>query len=641
VTESYHDLGSGAKEGHPPDEDDAFEAPTRAEGRFGSFLDEDEVRAGSGKTSLFTAENVQLMFDRLELSGVLPELAKWYEEDQVEAEKHRGGVTAILDDRAILTAILLLRSEGSSLWISEMANIFWHRLTPKARILLGLGGVRDTGSWELDEVRWYNRASRRLHRIIDLMDAWPAARRNHTREERIAAMAKRQSTLKIQNTLRRKAERGRWFANAMIEMTFQAQPRDVRRQWKGGLSVDQTAMKAPSQSGRRMLDDKTRMEKIKLDTKGNEVDRLVMEIDADWYLADFSAIKVRTTDGPGGNWDWTYLATLTMQVADKPGVKPGHPLLIMAASVAKPNFEVGEEAVRAVKSILDRGHTISRLTADRGYAPNLKAEDYLVPLKMLNVPIVTDFKKTQKGLKSGKAGALFVEGLHVCPATPKALLEATQNFDLAADDPNAIDKVTYRKQIAERARYALRRKERLDADGHVPMMCPAYGPSATVDCPLREVHSRAANRSLVLILDENVPENPDKICTQSSVDFSPNDNLWEQPFLYGSDEWADTYKSDRNTVESTNDYLKDGPEKLRDPGERRVRGLAAQNFFLAMLVVSANLRKLARFLRDRERKTPKKVYPRRRDLLGLSPYVRKRKSSHKAKSKPEAPPLRT
>ena len=75
-------------------------------------------------------------------------------------------------------------------------------------------------------------------------------------------------------------------------------------------------------------------------------------------------------------------------------------------------------------------------------------------------------------------------------------------------------------------------------------------------------------------------------------------------------------------MESMNDYVKNGPERLSSSSARRLRGLAAQSFIVTMLLTSANLRKISRYLRDKMRSKPKKTYPRRRDTEGLSTYVR-------------------
>ena len=49
----------------------------------------------------------------------------------------------------------------------------------------------------------------------------------------------------------------------------------------------------------------------------------------------------------------------------------------------------------------------------------------------------------------------------------------------------------------------------------------------------------------------------------------------------------------RNTIEGLNGYAKDpAHEALAQPGRRRVRGIAAQSVFTALLLMAANIRKI-------------------------------------------------
>ena len=52
-------------------------------------------------------------------------------------------------------------------------------------------------------------------------------------------------------------------------------------------------------------------------------------------------------------------------------------------------------------------------------------------------------------------------------------------------------------------------------------------------------------------------------------------------------------------MEGVNAYLKEGRERMGEAGARRVRGLAARNYVFTMMLVSANLRRLAKYMRDR------------------------------------------
>jgi hypothetical protein len=216
-------------------------------------------------------------------------------------------------------------------------------------------------------------------------------------------------------------------------------------------------------------------------------------------------------------------------------------------------------------------------------------------------------------------GFLSVEGAHYCPATPKLLLEATLDHDA-----NTITNEDYAERIGERKYFQLRAKERPDANGNVPMMCPAHGPSATVECPIREAHPNANKKSKARVLKSNLPDLPPRVCTQTSVVVTAEDRVLEQAngLDYGTPEWDAIYKHDRNSIESGNDFLKSGPERIGNPSVRRLRGMAAQQFTLAFLLASANLRRIFRYLRDSLRSKPKATYVRGRDIRKESNYVR-------------------
>lgn len=105
--------------------------------------------------------------------------------------------------------------------------------------------------------------------------------------------------------------------------------------------------------------------------------------------------------------------------------------------------------------------------------------------------------------------------------------------------------------------------------------------------------------------------------------FLVDDSRYLQHLQYRGPEWKRTYKVDRNTVESFNAYVKDpGKENLGNSAVRRLRGLAAQQFAVTFLVVSANMRKVFKFRQDmtktEQQRTPRK--PRERNHLSLKKY---------------------
>ena len=84
------------------------------------------------------------------------------------------------------------------------------------------------------------------------------------------------------------------------------------------------------------------------------------------------------------------------------------------------------------------------------------------------------------------------------------------------------------------------------------------------------------------------------------------------------------YATLRNSIEGFNGYVKDGAkEALDDPERRRVRGVAAQSVFVALLLAAANLRKIAAFLQETaaiEAGTLRRL-PRRRATKAISNWL--------------------
>ena len=92
---------------------------------------------------------------------------------------------------------------------------------------------------------------------------------------------------------------------------------------------------------------------------------------------------------------------------------------------------------------------------------------------------------------------------------------------------------------------------------------------------------------------------------------------------FGSPSWAKRYATLRNTIEGLNGYIKDpAHESLGTPARRRVRGIAAQSIFVAILAMAANLRKI-RAYRDKVAQEalaePKRAKRRRVSLCDYAP----------------------
>ncbi len=110
-------------------------------------------------------------------------------------------------------------------------------------------------------------------------------------------------------------------------------------------------------------------------------------------------------------------------------------------------------------------------------------------------------------------------------------------------------------------------------------------------CPLRKPSlSPRDGRPKVL----QPPQEPPKICRQTAITIPPDAGArYRQDLPYGSPAWQARYATLRNTIEGLNGLVKDpAHEALAQPARRRVRGIAAQSIFTALLLMAANIRKI-------------------------------------------------
>jgi len=109
---------------------------------------------------------------------------------------------------------------------------------------------------------------------------------------------------------------------------------------------------------------------------------------------------------------------------------------------------------------------------------------------------------------------------------------------------------------------------------------------------------RVYQRARFALVTDALRANMPRICEQQTVNFPADVGAkLRQTLHFGSREWADTYHRLRNTVEGMNGVAKDGAHAaLDDPECRRVRGVAAQTLFAALLLFATNLQKMDSFL---------------------------------------------
>lgn len=521
---------------------------------------------GDARKALIPDSLVAAVAAMVDATGICRQLAEWRAEDRTTGP---GGRPGSLGDRTVMTLLTLLALEHSPLLITRMVEITARRLSLESRAMLGINVGETT------DQQWYGRTWRAIHGLLNVIDPFPAPRnRLHSRAEWEDIVAARDPKTSI-----RKQKRLDWVCNQLIEVTMKMIPRDVRRRWKGNVCIDATLVAAFGKRGTP-----------KISTF------VGIEPDAAWYVRKGDHRDSGDESGHRSGkriWGWEAIFAV-MSTGAPESHTTDHPYLVAGIGFGKPGHDVSGLAIRTFSSIVGRGHPVAHAVADRAYFPNAIPGDLQLPLRAMGYDLVFDYREDQLGIKEGYAGAIQVEGAWYCPSMPESLVAATIDYRVN----KTIDEATWRERIVQRRKYSLRPKELADADGHIPMRCPAVGASATALCPLKPHPTR---QSGVRVRISQPPGHPDRICTnRSSVSFPPAAGAkYAQPLHYGSPEWQAMYSTARNTIEGFNGYVKDANrEALDQPGRRRIRGYAAQYLLVTLLVVSANIRKLRTFLAE-------------------------------------------
>lgn len=511
--------------------------------------------------------DVMLATTLVDRSGLAADIAAWRAESTTASNPLGGGRPPVIDDRAMLSLLVLMALEDSPMLVSNAAAIVAYRLTDESKELLGI----DAEPAKFPD--WYARAWRALHRLLDVVDPFPINRA--LGGDRRTAMTKAQFAKVVANRepaeCARRQERLDELANRLLEATHTLLSRDVRRRYKGNSSMDATKV---ATFGKRGTTKKSNFASI--------------EPDAAFYKREGDH---RHDSGPAKQLSWAWEAHLAVQAANSPDEPADFPLLITAIAFDKPGHNIAANAMKLYTSMKRRNHPVGLVIADRAYLPGAKQEELQLPLRALGHGSVHDYKGTELGVTGGYAGSILVEGKFYCPSMPQPLIDASLDFrEGRISDEVRLDRVEQRR------RYELRPKALPDADGAQRLMCPAVGPSATVDCPLRPRRTRPGRTRI-----EVTPEHPDRICTNNTSVTVPVTigAKYRQTFPFGTAEWAGWYGL-RNTIESINGLAKDGSRGgLEDPTRRRVRGYTAQYLFTTLLAMAVNVRKIDAFL-DRQ-----------------------------------------
>jgi hypothetical protein len=488
---------------------------------------------------------------------------------------HPTGRRRPLPVRAVLTALLCLALEDRPLFLTQATQLLFCQLSPASRRLLQVTG---TAATERAYLAAYRRVRYCFAAIRSVMDPSPLPKNRRLTDQDLKARTKPMTPAQAQDARSRLEA----FLNALIEASISVLTDDEHAAYDGCTGLDATVVPLFSRG------------------PSKRTGRCASDPDGGWYVREGDHRDREDGKGkPLRKISWALEATIAT-MARPPGASPAHPNLAAGLALTRPGEDPGGTGARVLASMAARGHQPGPLGYDRAYTQALP-ERFHLPARALGYQPVMDYRAGQLGIQASTGGAILVEGTWYCPALPGPLITATTRLR-----DHAITGGLYDQQITARCPYQLRHKDGPDADGYRRLSCPAAGHRPGLICPLRPASlSPRDGRAKVL----QPPPEPPKVCRQTAITIAPDTGArYRQDLPYGSPAWHRSYATLRNTIEGLNGLIKDpAHEALAQPARRRVRGIAAQSVFTALLLMAANIRKIrawrALTARDKTRTT--------------------------------------
>ena len=520
-------------------------------------------------------------------TGLLALIETW----EREARKGPGGRHRTLTLRALLVGLLVVARLGEPAHLKRVHKLLFYRVSPEIRAELGVPNPPAPRDWRR-QLATYRNVRTRFHGLLALMDPSDRPKNRRLTDDSFMALFEEKAAQRSDADREEAYERLTLFINLLLEASFLMLPREYRKSWNGGVSVDATVIPAFARPERRAKE----RNKSWQDRK---VLRRSTDPDCGYYSRSNDDRDDDTEPQSPKKLIWGYEASLVVLAHVEAAGDPPLPVLAMAMPpLHVPGREPGRNATRALKNLREeRGHPAGYLSADNAYSA-AKSEDFQLPARALGYDLVLTYRIDQLGIQGESNGFLLVEGRWYCPAMPEPLIQATLDWR-----QGLIDEEMHHKRIEARRTFEAKPKGKSFDGGHQRYSCPASQGAPTAWCELKpKTDTRLENLNQELRKrirpTEELKARPPKCCSQESVTIPPAAGAKSfQSLPLGTDEHHVRFSGQRNAVEGFNGFLKDSAEEgVANPQRRRIRGQAAQSVLVAFQIVAANLRKIDSFL---------------------------------------------
>ena len=461
----------------------------------------------------------------------------------------------------MLTALLCLALDDRPLFLTEATRLLFCELSRASRRLLGVPG---TVSSDRAFLAAYRRVRYCFRQICSVVDPSPLPKNRRLAGQDLKARIRKM----IPGQAEAARDRLEALANALIEASISVLDEEERAAFDGCTGLDATPVPLFSRG------------------PSKRTGLCASDPDGGWYVREGDHREREDDKGrPLRKICWALEATIAT-TARPPGAPPATPNLAIGMAMTRPGEDPGGTGARVLASVAARGHKTGWLGYDRAYTQALPGRFHL-PARALGYHPVMDYRDDQLGIQANSQRRLLVEGTLVLPRPARAADHRHHPAARSRHHPRPLRPADRRPRP-----YQLKRKDGPDADGYQRLSCPAPGTHPEAHLPAAPglaVTPRRARQGIPATARtaQDLPPDRDHHPARTSVPATARTcPTAAPPGTPGTPRL-------RNTIEGLNGYAKDpAHQALAQPGRRRVRGIAAQSMFTALLLIAANIRKI-------------------------------------------------